>query len=639
MKILIFLLFATLALAQNNGIRSLNGSLNNSQRLTVDTSSSVSQFKWTLSNGVHTLNIPYRIANLSAGGSVGNADSLGGVPASDYARLSVSNTFTRSNRFDSSIFLYSIQFDTTNGTFPNKDGLLRWNETDHTLDLGTSNGLVTQQIGQELFIRVVNKTGATISEGKLVRINGSQGNRPTATLAIGNVDASSQVIGMTTEDIANNQEGFVTTYGYVRQINTSAYPESTVLYLSATSAGEFTDTLTKPHHQDQIGIVTNQHANQGSVLIQISRHKSLGDLSDVIATSPRNYNLLTYDSTNGYWKNADTLNGSYRWTSTNYFSTIGGGTWNGTSIDTAYTNSVSKITAGYGLTATKNAKDYTITFDSATVRSKFVPYSGANASVNLGAQTFTTTGRATVGVTNIGTTSDTTAMLSILSTTANKNGSARPRYLIRAVSLAGTNSLDLDTAYTMRLASPVGTNAQFQINHTAGNGVILFQTTVGGRVDVNHFNTNNTVVGLTAGNNTLNRITVNTSAGVNLTKIDSLGGITASSLSTFDSLRIKGARYDAIDTTSVPITLNNQNTILCNNTSNITITLPALALAYNSATKTGKVYNIKKNVNNSATITVDANGAEKIDGDLTQIISAYKTNLVIQAYATGWVIL
>ena len=44
--------------------------------------------------------------------------------------------------------------------------------------------------------------------------------------------------------------------------------------------------------------------------------------------------------------------------------TITAGTWAGTSIDTAYTNAVSKIVAGNTfLTATKNAKDYTLTLD------------------------------------------------------------------------------------------------------------------------------------------------------------------------------------------------------------------------------------------------------------------------------------
>jgi len=123
MKYILFILLSCALFAQNNGIRSLNGSLNNSQRLAVDTTSSAT-FRWGLSNGVHTLYLPYRIVNpsgstfkwnvsgqtakydslrliaganvsltqsgntvtiaTSGGGSVGNADSLGGLPASYY---------------------------------------------------------------------------------------------------------------------------------------------------------------------------------------------------------------------------------------------------------------------------------------------------------------------------------------------------------------------------------------------------------------------------------------------------------------------------------------------------------------------------------------------------------------------------
>jgi hypothetical protein len=72
--------------------------------------------------------------------------------------------------------------------------------------------------------------------------------------------------------------------------------------------------------------------------------------------------------------------------------------WHGTSIDTTYTDAVSKISVGYGILATKNNKDYTVRADSATLRSKFIPYSGANTAVNLGAQTLTTTGAGSFGV-------------------------------------------------------------------------------------------------------------------------------------------------------------------------------------------------------------------------------------------------
>ncbi len=153
MKKLIFLFCITFGLAQNNGIRSLNGSLNNSQRLTVDTTSSAT-FRWATSNGVHTLYLPYRIVNpssgsfkwnvsgqtakydslrlitgsnvsltqsgntvtiaTSGGGSVGNADSLGGLPASDYVLVSdsASRYVTKSSRqvIDSSKYWTADQY-------------------------------------------------------------------------------------------------------------------------------------------------------------------------------------------------------------------------------------------------------------------------------------------------------------------------------------------------------------------------------------------------------------------------------------------------------------------------------------------------------------------------------------------------
>jgi hypothetical protein len=51
--------------------------------------------------------------------------------------------------------------------------------------------------------------------------------------------------------------------------------------------------------------------------------------------------------------------------------TVVDGVWQGASIDTAYLNAVSKLTAGWGITATKNAKDYTVKVDSATLSEKY----------------------------------------------------------------------------------------------------------------------------------------------------------------------------------------------------------------------------------------------------------------------------
>lgn len=181
-----------------------------------------------------------------------------------------------------------IQFNTSNSPLPNAAGLLQWNQTDGTLDLGMAGGLVTQQIGQELFIKVINKTGATIPEGKAVYFSGRQGNRPKIVLARSDSDATSKVRGITTQDIEDGAEGFITTFGYVRGIKTnySGWTEGVDLYLSNITAGELTHIKpTAPHHADIVASVAILGpAGIGSIFVYISRHITLEELSDINGT-------------------------------------------------------------------------------------------------------------------------------------------------------------------------------------------------------------------------------------------------------------------------------------------------------------------------------------------------------------------
>ena len=70
-------------------------------------------------------------------------------------------------------------------------------------------------------MKVRNVSGATIPNGKLVYFNGRTGNRPNIYLAKGDALATHEVVGMTTTDIDDNSDGFITTLGYVRQIKTN----------------------------------------------------------------------------------------------------------------------------------------------------------------------------------------------------------------------------------------------------------------------------------------------------------------------------------------------------------------------------------------------------------------------------------
>ena len=74
-------------------------------------------------------------------------------------------------------------------------------------------------------------------------------------------------------------------------------------------------------------------------------------------------------------------------------------------------------------------------------------------------------------------------------------------------------------------------------------------------------------------------------------------------------------------------------TIVCNNTSAITITLLALASAYDGTGDLGAVVNVKRV--NSGNVTVDGSGAETIDGNLTQSLGLFD-NIQLQAGSLEW---
>ena len=199
----------------------------------------------------------------------------------------------------------NIDFATSNSVAGGVTGRLKWNATDSTLDLGVSDGGVTLQIGQESYIRVLNNTGISLPTPSIVRITGSSGGRALAVLAKADTHTnSSNTIGITTENIANGAEGMVTTFGLVRDINTSAFTAGDVLYLSATTAGVITNIDPGSLNQTVvIGTCIRSHATLGSILVGVQIQPELNQISDVSIISPLNKNILQYNSSNLAWEN------------------------------------------------------------------------------------------------------------------------------------------------------------------------------------------------------------------------------------------------------------------------------------------------------------------------------------------------
>ena len=161
--------------------------------------------------------------------------------------------------------------------------------------------VVTQ--AQNLVTEVYNNTGATLTKGTVVYINGGQGNLPTVTKAQANSDATSaQTYGVVRTDITNMNNGYVTIIGNIDNIDTQAYAAGTQLYLSGTTAGAWTSTKPyAPIHLVYVGIVVRSHPTQGVVEIRIQNGYEMDELHDVSAQNPNNGDILQYVSSTSLW--------------------------------------------------------------------------------------------------------------------------------------------------------------------------------------------------------------------------------------------------------------------------------------------------------------------------------------------------
>jgi hypothetical protein len=151
-----------------------------------------------------------------------------------------------------------------------------------------------------------NTTGATLTKGTVVYVNGASGNLPLLAKALASQDSTSaQTLGLVQSDILNNQSGVVVLIGSITDIDTSLIIEGSQLYLSGTVAGGYTTTkYLAPTHLVYVGIVTRSHPTQGVIEVKIQNGYELDEIHDVQIISPANKDVLYHDSATSLWKHA-----------------------------------------------------------------------------------------------------------------------------------------------------------------------------------------------------------------------------------------------------------------------------------------------------------------------------------------------
>lgn len=187
-------------------------------------------------------------------------------------------------------------------------GTISWNAEDETYNV-ILNQFVTNQLGQEINQLVRNISGTTLVNGSVVRVTGASGNKITVDLASNNIESlSSTTIALATQTISNNSTGFVTTDGLVRDIDTSAIPEGTALWLG-TNGNYTSEKPLSPAHLVLLGWVVRSHATEGSIYVHVSNGWELEELHDVLIQNVENNQILAYNSTTFLWENSFVLSG------------------------------------------------------------------------------------------------------------------------------------------------------------------------------------------------------------------------------------------------------------------------------------------------------------------------------------------
>jgi hypothetical protein len=177
---------------------------------------------------------------------------------------------------------------------------------------GTTNDLVitTSSVvtsATRLITSVYNKSGATITKGSVIYIDGAHSSTlPSIALAKANAESTSAyTYGLVETDIPNNSQGTVIQNGTITNLNlpTSSYTDGQTLYLSPTIDGGYTTTKPlAPYHYVSIGTITRAHPNFGTIQIAIRNGFQLDELSDVkIALVPNDSTLLQFSRVDSLW--------------------------------------------------------------------------------------------------------------------------------------------------------------------------------------------------------------------------------------------------------------------------------------------------------------------------------------------------
>jgi len=182
-------------------------------------------------------------------------------------------------------------------------GKMVWNDVDGTIEFQLKGGNVTLQLGQEQVLRVRNAEATTLVDGEVVYLSGSTGVHNTAWRASNLTEAASaRTIGVVTEPIAAGAEGYVTTFGMVRGLDTSHLTEGALVYLGTAGATTVTAAV-PPAHNVVVGYCVKKSGGNGAIFVHVQNGFELHELHDVLLGAQAEGDILSWDNASQVWRN------------------------------------------------------------------------------------------------------------------------------------------------------------------------------------------------------------------------------------------------------------------------------------------------------------------------------------------------
>lgn len=296
-----------------------------------------------------------------------------------------------------------IQFDTT-ATVTDATGKLYYDNADQYQTLTFQmNGGTIQRVGEELYYRV--KLSASATKGQVLMFTGTVGASGglQAAPATGlSPEQANYILGVAHENGATNDWISVTTFGEVKNIDTTGgaevWAQGDILYYNPLVTGGLTKTKpTTPAAICVVAAVVHVGSSNGILFVRPTYGSVLGGTDgNVNFTSLASGNTLIYDAVAGVWENANLTDG----TAISITEGPGSITITNTGVTSAVAGTGISVSGATGaVTITNTSPDQTVSLTGGTGISTSGTYPSFTITNTLPDQVVSLTGAGTTSVT------------------------------------------------------------------------------------------------------------------------------------------------------------------------------------------------------------------------------------------------